>query len=451
LFDAGLSSSRSCLHLSRFSPNFPATGLLPKSILNYPQLHHERGFAMKQGSIGAVLLSMILIQTAFSQSPKMTVKDSDANVLMEVNDEGTAGSITVLSGSAPSVTTNKLYNSGGTLYWSGTALGTSASAGGWTDGGANVYTSTSSDKVGLGTSAPEFKLSLMDDGGIIAQGKHGEGDLLNTSGEGTRLIWYPLKSAFRAGYVNGTQWNNANIGDYSMALGFSTSANNDYSTATGSHTTASGLISTAMGSYTTASGEASTAMGASTTASGSHSTATGNGTVAGAYLCVAMGRYNVGGGAATSWVSTDPIFEIGIGADASNKANAVTVLKNGRVGIGTVSPQGPLDVNGAIYQRGAVLHADYVFEGDYQLESITEHADFMWRNKHLKAIPKMAVDEEGRQIVEVGAHQKGIVEELEKAHIYIQQLNESNQRLFKEIELLKEQNQDLEKRIAQIK
>lgn len=43
----------------------------------------------------------------------------------------------------------------------------------------------------------------------------------------------------------------------------------------------------------------------------------------------------------------------------------------------------------------------------------------MWKNKHLKAIPKAKVDEEGREIVEVGAHRKGIMEEREKAHIYI--------------------------------
>ncbi len=41
-----------------------------------------------------------------------------------------------------------------------------------------------------------------------------------------------------------------------------------------------------------------------------------------------------------------------------------------------------------------------------------------------KAIPKAKIDENGRQIVEVGAHRKGIVEELEKAHIYIEQLNQ---------------------------
>ena len=80
-------------------------------------------------------------------------------------------------------------------------------------------------------------------------------------------------------------------------------------------------------------------------------------------------------------------------------------------------------MNGAIYQRGGVLHADYVYEPDYKLESIVEHADYMWKNKHLKAIPKSKLDEEGQEIIEIGAQRKGIVEELEKAHIYIEQLH----------------------------
>lgn len=98
-----------------------------------------------------------------------------------------------------------------------------------------------------------------------------------------------------------------------------------------------------------------------------------------------------------------------------------TVL--GNVGIGTLYPQGKLDVNGSIYQRGNQLHADYVFGPGYELESIDQHSQFMWQHGHLKAIPKAQVDADGQEIVEVGAHQRGLVEELEKAHIYIEQLN----------------------------
>ncbi|MCK5839198.1 MAG: tail fiber domain-containing protein, partial [Bacteroidales bacterium] len=78
---------------------------------------------------------------------------------------------------------------------------------------------------------------------------------------------------------------------------------------------------------------------------GNGSTAIGYYTVAESYVSVAMGSYNVGGGNPTSWVATDPLFEIGNGIFTSN-SNALTVLKNGNVGIGTTSPTHILHVTG---------------------------------------------------------------------------------------------------------
>ena len=130
----------------------------------------------------------------------------------------------------------------------------------------------------------------------------------------------------------------------------------------------------------------------------------------------------------------------------TNDQPRMLIANNGNVGIGLEyagTPQGKLDVNGSIYQRGAQLHADYVFEPNYKLESINEHANFMWENKHLKAIPKAIVDENGQEIIEVGAHRKGIVEELEKAHIYIEQLN-------KQINTMRKHNKEMEERLAKL-
>jgi len=289
----------------------------------------------------------VMVLTAFSlvYSQQMVVKDSDAHVLMQVNDEGAVGSITMPSGTAPSVKTNKLYNVSGSLYWNGTQLGQAGVAG--TDkqlqyndagslAGANIYYDHSTSNTGLGTISPEFRLHLDNDGGILAEGTFESGTTLGSQGSGTRLIWYPRKAAFRAGRVSSTQWDHANTGDYSNASGW--------------NTTASGLASAAMNYATEASGTCAIAMGSATTAP--------------TYACLAIGRFNVGGGVSpTSWFATDPVFEIGIGSGAGSEANAVTVLKNGYMGIGDATPDFPLEVEGKI----AVSDSQIIYMPDQSL------------------------------------------------------------------------------------
>jgi len=86
--------------------------------------------------------------------------------------------------------------------------------------------------------------------------------------------------------------------------------------------------------------------------------------------------------------------------------------------------QGPSN-NGRILHRGVQIHADYVFEPDYQLESLEEHTAFMMKEKHLSAVPKPQKDEHtGQDIVEYGSLLRGLLEELEKAHIYIARVSD---------------------------
>jgi hypothetical protein len=253
------------------------------------------------------------------------------------------------------------------------------------------------------------------DGTLIARGVGSNATLgSNDQGAGARMLWFAASSAFRAGYVDGTQWNTPSLGlgsaalgrdtvasgPYSTALNINTSASGNYSLATGIFTTAIGTASTALnygasasggqslaagswtqaigpnstalGTYTTASGFASTTLGHQNVASGDRSLATGfatgasgsftatfgNGTAAPAYDSFALGACNVGKSSlnttpsATSWVGTDPLFEIGNGGNGTswggdpNKtttSDALVVYKNG-----SMTVQGPITAHGGL-------------------------------------------------------------------------------------------------------
>ncbi len=229
-------------------------------------------------------------------------------------------------------------------------------------------------------------------------------------GAGLRFMWYPGKAALRAGSVTSTQWDNANVGIYSTAIGLNTTASGDFSMAMGRDTTASGYASTAIGSGTTASyyysvamgylttasseysmamgystkasglaatamgystmasnvssmamgnfseasgknsmaigdktkasGNSSTAMGRETTASGDYSTAIGYDVTAQSYAETVIGRYNTSAvwPSPGSWKTLDRLFVIGNGNSPTKPSDALVVLKNGNVGIGTSTP-----------------------------------------------------------------------------------------------------------------
>jgi hypothetical protein len=132
--------------------------------------------------------------------------------------------------------------------------------------------------------------------GFLITGTSSTSALMPNLGRGSRLMFYPAKSAFRAGWVNGTEWDNLNVGRHSVAMGVSTIASGDYSTALGIETVASGESATAMGEETEAIGGISTAMGIGSIASGSVSTAMGSFTSADGFASMATGAESIAGG-----------------------------------------------------------------------------------------------------------------------------------------------------------
>ncbi len=143
--------------------------------------------------------------------------------------------------------------------------------------------------VGIGTTIPQAKFEI-ENGSVLFDGTTGS---TPASGAGTRMMWIPEKAAFRAGVVTGNTWNNGNIGISSVAFGINTTAK--------------------------------------------------------PYASFVIGRFNQSliTYSTTSWILTEPLFVIGNG-DQQFPSNAMTVLKNGNVGITTTTPKNKLDVQGGI-------------------------------------------------------------------------------------------------------
>jgi hypothetical protein len=240
---------------------------------------------------------------------------------------------------SPTATANGLMvfdtDSTAYMFWTGTVWKkVGGDDGNWIKNGNNIYNSNSGN-VGIGTSAPLARLHVADSA-VVFTGSTTEPILLPgltipVQNAGTRMLWYPQKAAFRAGYVNGNNWNSNNIGLFSVAVGYNTiaagdhsfaagkenyalgisafvlgennNANNDYSAALGYANFANGRgaqalgwvnqatgnYSMSIGSNNTASAENSIALGAATTSSGTASLSTGN-------ITTASGNYSFAGG-----------------------------------------------------------------------------------------------------------------------------------------------------------
>ena len=213
----------------------------------------------------------------------------------------------------------------------------------WTASGADVVRPTG--RVGVGVDSPTATIHAAGSEGLLYTGVGGPTSV-PASGGGTRMMFVPAYGAFRAGNIGDTQWDEANLGNLSVAFGGNTIASGSCTLAAGIATTASGNNSVALcyvttasggdsfaaGNTTTASGQISAAFGFGSTASGDYSTAFGQATTAQAQGSVALGRYNVVEGDPDSLVSDDPVLVVGNG-NALTASNAFTLRRDGNLTI----------------------------------------------------------------------------------------------------------------------
>jgi len=231
------------------------------------------------------------------------------------------------------------------------------------------------DPVGIGVSDPDELLHVAPSGNVLF------GDSLG--GAGSKMMWIPSKGAFRAGTVHSISpdtrafWDINNIGMNSTAWGEGTLADGLHSMAWGNFTFASGNLSTAWGQFSNSQGLGSTTWGTTNNSTADFSTTWGIGNNSDSYLETVLGRYAISSeGDSSNWVSENQLFAIGNGTGPNARNNALTVLKNGNIGIDVTEPEALLHVD----DTGNVLFGDSLQGGGSKMMWIPSKAAFRTGN-----------------------------------------------------------------------
>ncbi|MEO1803939.1 MAG: tail fiber domain-containing protein [Bacteroidota bacterium] len=230
----------------------------------------------------------------------------------------------------------------------------------------NALTLLKNGNLGLGTSKPDTTLH------VVGQMRYEDGNqqlgyVLTSDANGV-ATWQ--SNAGIGGTVQGTGGNVYNLevtnsfgpaanirGQHSVDL--QSARNSSTHIASGNFSTlAGGLNNTASGSYATvgggfanlAGGERSTVSGGQgNRAIGDYAAILGGFALqAESYIETVVGTYNLlSGGSPSTWVGNEPLFVVGNGTSTSSRSNAMTILKNGRIGIGTPTPANTLHIVGS--------------------------------------------------------------------------------------------------------
>jgi len=119
-------------------------------------------------------------------------------------------------------------------------------------------------------------------------------------------------------------------------------------------------------------------------------------------------------------------------ANGGTLTQRMTIKDDGKIGIGTSNPTALLTVDGKIEAEEVEVKnvgADYVFEEDYNLLSIDEVEEFIKTNKHLPGIAPASETEKG---VELSQFTETLLEKVEELTLYIIQLEKRIQELEEE-------------------
>ena len=284
--------------------------------------------------------------------------DTDATNEIELPTGGTNGQVLVTDGSGNYSWVNDNVNDGDTDATNEIELPTGGTNGQIlsTDGSGNYSWIT--DSQGAFSTAANITSNT---NGTIATDDFvfGSSQLDNVAGsmdDNARFFFDKSKGAFRAGFAfedpadgtTGNEWNEANIGFGSVAMGLSPIATTEGSVSLGRYNEVTGETGYAMGNGNTVTGGYAGAFGASNQVAGTFALTLGRNNEANSYGQTTIGYYNNPvNGNLNAAVATDRLFVIGNGT-FSNKSNALVMLKNGNTTL-----NGQLTIDGDNQGAGA--------------------------------------------------------------------------------------------------
>ena len=134
---------------------------------------------------------------------------------------------------------------------------------------------------------------------------------------------------------------------------------------------------------------------------------------------------------------------------------AMTVLQNGRVGLGTIEPDEKLTVKGKIHANEvrvdllAPIAPDYVFEEDYDLMTLSEVETYIKVNKHLPEVPSAKqMEAEGMHLKEMNLLLLKKVEELTLHLIEMKKQNELQAAQLSKVDTMQAELAEMRMRVA---
>jgi hypothetical protein len=293
----------------------------------------------------------------------------------------------------------------------------------WTTNGSVTSTTNA---IGIGTTTPVTRLEI--DATSVAGGPSNALFLLNPSntlGAGAAIIFGGPSNIYSSGSIRGSLYNASAGGTGKLILGSRNSGvNNDELTLSGGY----------VGIGTDAPQDKLHVYGGNIriTGAGVSGAASGGGvTIYDSDNITRRGFLGDGSAGNTDiYLQADAGGALNFGSNGA--ASRMFINTAGNVGIGTISPDQKLTVNGTIHSKSVLVDTsvpvpDYVFKSDYNLVSLSEIKNYTDKNHHLPGVPAAAEMEKNG--ISLGDMSMTLLKKVEELTLYLVEKDKTEQEL----------------------